>query len=376
MKILLVGGGTGGHFYPLIAIAEELNKIADKENILHFNLYYMSDTPYDQHALDTQFIKFIPITAGKLRVYPSFQNFLDLFRTFFGIFGALRKLFSLYPDVIISKGGYAAFPVLLAARIFRIPVIIHESDTVAGRVNKWSGKFAERVALSFPEAAVYFDESKVSVVGNPVRHMVATGATENPAKFFDMDPNIPIIGVVGGSQGAKAINSMITSILPDLVKKYQIIHQTGIDNYDDVMTEVKIILEENVYRNRYKAIPFLNELQTKMFGGACKMIISRSGSMLFEIASWGKPSIMIPYPLAHDDHQKKNAYHYARVGAAVVIEEGNMTSSVLIHEIENILDHKDHYEVMAHHAKEFYKPDAAAKIATEAIKIAMSHENK
>jgi UDP-N-acetylglucosamine--N-acetylmuramyl-(pentapeptide) pyrophosphoryl-undecaprenol N-acetylglucosamine transferase len=125
MKILLIGGGTGGHFYPLIAIAEELNHIADEEKIANFKLYYMADVPYNQKELDEQFITFIPITAGKLRVYFSLQNFVDMGKTAVGTVGAVFKLFSLYPDVIISKGGYAAFPVLVAAKILRIPVIIH-----------------------------------------------------------------------------------------------------------------------------------------------------------------------------------------------------------------------------------------------------------
>ena len=105
MKILLTGGGTGGHFYPLIAIAEELNRIADEERIVNMKLYYMSNTPYDTVLLEEQFITYIPITAGKLRVYFSFKNFVDVFKTFFGAIGALFKVFSLYPDVVISKGG-------------------------------------------------------------------------------------------------------------------------------------------------------------------------------------------------------------------------------------------------------------------------------
>ncbi len=218
MKILLIGGGTGGHFYPLIAVAEELNRIADEEKIANFKLYYMADTPYSQQELDEQFITFIPITAGKMRVYFSMQNFLDFFKTAYGTVGALFKLFNLYPDVIVSKGGYAAFPVLVAARILRIPVIIHESDTVPGRVNKWSGKFARKIALSYPEAAEYFDTKKISLTGQPVRKSVAYVATEGAKEFFELDPTIPTIGVIGGSLGAKVINDTITSLIVELVQ--------------------------------------------------------------------------------------------------------------------------------------------------------------
>lgn len=376
MKILLAGGGSGGHVFPIIAIAEELNRLADEEKIINFKLYYMSNTPYDAEALKREFITFIPITAGKLRVYFSFQNFIDLFKTGIGVLQAIWKVYSLYPDVVVSKGGYPAFPVLLAAKLLRIPVIIHESDTVPGRVSMWSGKFARRVALSFPEAAQYFDESKVSVVGQPVRHSIAHVARDGAAQFFDLDPNIPIIGVVGGSQGAHAINNIVTQLLPQLLDKYQIIHQTGKADYEEVVTDAHVLLGDSPKRSHYKPYAFLNELETKMFGGACHLIVSRAGSMLNEIAAWGTPSILIPVPggVTHGDHQHKNAYHYARTGACSVIEEQNLTASVLLNEITTIMTHQERYKAMAEHAKAYFKPDAARKIAAEAIKIALEHE--
>jgi UDP-N-acetylglucosamine--N-acetylmuramyl-(pentapeptide) pyrophosphoryl-undecaprenol N-acetylglucosamine transferase len=376
MKILLTGGGTGGHFYPLVAVAEELNRIADEEKIANFKLYYMADVPYNQRELDEQFITFIPITAGKMRIYFSMQNFIDFFKTGFGTIGAIFKLFNLYPDVIISKGGYASFPVLVAARILRIPVIIHESDTVPGRVNKWSGKFARRVALSYPEAAQYFDAKKVSVTGQPVRKSIAYVAPEGAKAFFELDDSIPTIGIIGGSLGAKIINDTITSLVVELVEHYQVIHQTGLKNFEETKTDATVLLGDNTKRSRYKIFPYFNDVQTKMFGGAADVIISRAGSSLYEIAAWGKPSIIIPGSAAvfHGDHQRKNAYHYARTGACVVIEESNLTPSVLKNEIDLILGHKDRYDAMAARAKAFYKPEAARLIATEAVTIALEHE--
>lgn len=374
MKILLTGGGTGGHFYPLIAIAEELNKISDEERIVDMKLFYMANKPYDATLLEEQFIHFIPITAGKLRVYFSFQNFIDIFKTIFGTVDALYKVFKLYPDVVISKGGYAAAPVLFAARVFRIPIIIHESDTVPGRVSKWSGKFAKKVALSFPEAVAYFDKTKVSVTGQPIRRNLIHPVHEGSEEFFELpDTNLKTIGIWGGSQGAKGINDIVVSIVPELIKKYQVIHQTGALDYDDVTTEIRIALGDNTKRSRYKAYKFLNDVQTKMFGGAVDIVVSRAGSSLFEIAAWGKPSILVPYALAHGDHQRKNAYHYARTGACVVIEETNLTPSVLYNEIESILENKERYDAMSGHAKTFFLSDAARKIATEAITIGLSH---
>lgn len=374
MKILLTGGGTGGHFYPLIAVAEELNNIADRESFINFKLYYMSDSPYNQKLLDQQFIKYVPVTAGKLRVYFSIQNFFDIFKTGFGIIKAVFKVFSIYPDVVISKGGYAAVPALFAARILRIPVIIHESDTVPGRVSLWSGKFAKKIAVSFPEAGAYFDKKKVSITGQPVRKNLTHVASAGAKEFFDLDPKLPTIGVWGGSQGANSINDAIIAIASELVEHYQVIHQTGPGDFDEVTTEFRIIMGEDVKRTRYKAFAYLNDVQTKMFGGAVDIIVSRSGSSLFEISAWGKPSILIPYPIAHGDHQRKNAYHYARTGACVVIEEANLTPSILKNEIDGLLKNKEHYDTMSKHAKDFWKGDAAEIIATEAINIALRHE--
>lgn len=374
MKILLTGGGTGGHFYPLIAVAEELNRIADEEKIIHFKLYYAADSPFDKEALERLFITYIPITAGKLRVYFSLKNVWDVFKTCFGVIGAIIKVYKIYPDVVVSKGGYASFPVLVAARLLRIPVIIHESDTVPGRVNLWAGKFARKIALSFPEAASYFDETRISVTGQPVRKSIVLAAREGAAEFFDIDPNIPTIGIFAGSQGAQVINEAVIRILPELIHRYQVIHQTGEKNFEGVKSDVSVMLGDDTKRTRYRPFPFLNDLQTKMLGGAANIIVGRSGSSLFEIAAWGKPSILIPYALAHGDHQRKNAYHYARTGACVVIEEANLTPSVLMNEIDTIISHKDHYDAMSKHAKDFYKEDAARMIAVEAVTIALEHE--
>ncbi len=374
MKILLTGGGTGGHIYPLFAIAEEINRIADEEKLLHLKLYFASDALYDEEELERQFITFVPITAGKMRVKPSLRSLWDITKMGFGVIRALFTVFRIYPDVVISKGGYVSFPVLFAARIFRIPVIIHESDTVPGRVNIWSGKFAKKVALSFSEAASYFDPNKVSVTGQPVRRSIISATRESAYQFFELDPSLPTIGIFAGSQGAKVINDAILRILPDLIKKYQILHQTGPKNFEEIKSDVGVILGDDIHRTRYKPFPFLGDVQTKMFGGASNVIVGRSGSSLFEIAAWGKPSILIPYALAHGDHQRKNAYHYARSGACTVIEEANLTPSVLMHEIDSIVGNAERYQVMAHRAKVFYKTDAAREIAIEAIKIGLEHE--
>ncbi len=169
MKIVFTGGGTGGHFYPIIAVVQKVNQIIDHENIVSSKLYYFSDGPYDKEMLFENGLLFEQVLSGKMRTYFSFLNFLDYFKVFFGVINATFKLFSIFPDVVFGKGGYASFPTIFAARMLGIPVIIHESDSAPGRVNLWAGKFAKKVAVSFIEASDFFSKDKIAWTGQPIR---------------------------------------------------------------------------------------------------------------------------------------------------------------------------------------------------------------
>jgi UDP-N-acetylglucosamine--N-acetylmuramyl-(pentapeptide) pyrophosphoryl-undecaprenol N-acetylglucosamine transferase len=374
MKILLTGGGSGGHFYPLIAVAESINEIAKKENLVSAKIFFMSDSPYDAESLIENDITFIPIPAGKIRRYSSISNFFDIFKTFWGIIVALKKVFGLYPDIIFSKGAYASFPVLVAARLLRIPVIIHESDSVPGKTNLWAGKFAVKIAVSYPDTVKYFPESKVAFTGNPLRKAVLNIDKNGAHEYLDLEKDIPTILIIGGSLGAKLINERILNSLPKLIEKYQILHQTGKNNVQEVSEVSKIILGNNPNKNRYRIFDYLNNLTLTMAAGASNLIISRAGSTIFEIATWGIPSIVIPITESNGNHQRMNAYAYARSGAASVIEESNLTTNVLLGEIDRIIQDKNLREKMSIAAKNFAQPEAADKIAREIISIALSHE--
>jgi UDP-N-acetylglucosamine--N-acetylmuramyl-(pentapeptide) pyrophosphoryl-undecaprenol N-acetylglucosamine transferase len=303
------------------------------------------------------------------------KNFVDIFKTLLGVLNAIFKMFSIYPDVVFGKGGYASFPALFAARLLRIPVIIHESDSAPGRVNKWAGHFAKKVAVSFIEAADYFPKAKVAWTGQPIRVEIENPASKKEAlDYFKLEAEVPVILVLGGSQGAELINNTILDALPRLVKNYQIIHQTGVRNFKMVADRSEVVLADNPHKLRYKSMAFLNPLAMKMAAGAATIVISRAGSMIFEIASWGVPSILIPITNTNMDHQKKNAFNYARAGACSVVEEMNMTANILSSEIERITADKAGYEAMAKNAKAFHKPEAAMKIARALVDMALSHE--
>ena len=375
MKILLTGGGTGGHFYPLIAIAEKLIEETDKEKIIGLKLYYMSDNPYDKRMLFENNITFVQVPAGKMRLYFSLKNISDIFKTLTGIFFGILSMFFIYPDVVISKGGYASFPAVFAAKLLRIPVIVHESDSYPGRLNVWTAKFAKKIAISWPEAIEYLPKEKTALTGQPIRKNILHGDSTGAYEFFNLDSALPTILVLGGSQGAEIINNAIIDVLKDLLPKYQIIHQTGIKNIEDVKGRSKIVMDGSLGLNHYVPVPYLNNLETRMAAGAATIIISRAGSAIFEIASWGVPSIIIPITNSNGDHQRKNAYNYARTGACEVIDESNLTPHVLIAEIEKMINDKEKLERMRQAALSFANPDAALKIANEAIEIALSHKS-
>lgn len=374
MKIIFTGGGTGGHFYPLIAVAEAVQRVADKKKISQLQMYYFSDAPYDSEALFNNHLAYQYIPAGKLRVYFSIRNFFDLFKTFGGIIVALWRVFRVYPDVIFAKGAYSSFPTLVAARILGIPVIVHESDSAPGRVTKWAGKFAAYVALSYPECAQFFPAGKTARTGQPVRSEIESASELGAYEYFELQKDLPVIVIIGGSSGAQIINQAVLEMLPHIIEKYQIIHQTGRNNFDSVSETSRVVLDRNEYIHHYKPVAFLSPLQMRMIGGIATVIISRAGSQIFEIASWGIPSIIIPITVTNNDHQRKNAYSYARTGACSVIEEKNLTPGIVIAEIERILTDPVLTMDMKQSAKEFYVPNASQKIAEKIIEIGLSHE--
>lgn len=375
MKILFTGGGTGGHFYPIIAVAEKLNEMAVEQKILDMELFYISDTPYDQRSLDDNRIQFFKLETGKQRVYFSIQNFFDIFKTFFATIRAIFMLYRIFPDVIFSKGGYPAVPVTIAARVLNIPLIIHESDSVPGRANKMAGKWADKIAISFREAVEHFPAEKTAFVGHIVRKEVRTPLKEGAFEYLKLKSAFPVVFILGGSQGAKFINNTILDALPELVTRYQVIHQTGVKNFEEVKTISDLVLKDSEFKQNYYPYPYLNKLAIRMCAGVAGLVVSRAGAnSISEIASWGIPSIIVPITKTNGDHQRNNAFNYARTGACIVIEESNLEPHVLIEEIDRLFTNPEIMKTMTEATKEFVFPDAEDKIAQEIINIGLSHE--
>jgi UDP-N-acetylglucosamine--N-acetylmuramyl-(pentapeptide) pyrophosphoryl-undecaprenol N-acetylglucosamine transferase len=262
--------------------------------------------------------------------------------------------------------------------MLRIPVIIHDSDAIPGRATLMSMRAARNIAISYEEAFEYFPENirdKVALTGNPIRKEVRDPASEGAHEFLDLETNVPVLLVLGGSLGSEKINNAVLEALPDLVNRYQIIHQTGQANFESVSKTAEVVLDRNERRYRYKPYGYLSPLALKMAAGATELVVSRAGSgAIAEISSWGKASIMIPIPEAVSRDQRSNAFAYARTGAATVIEEANLAPHLLVAEIERLFTNPKARNDMAEAAKKFAKKDAAKTIAEAILAIGLEHE--
>lgn len=363
MKILFTGGGTGGHIFPIIAIVREMRKIS-KEKMEFF--YIGPRDEFGEIFLSHEGIKPKWILAGKFRRYVNlksiFENIVDFLKIPIGIIQAFFYIFFLLPDLIFSKGGYGSLPAVISGWILRVPIFLHESDLFPGLSNRFSARFSLEIFTSFPKT-FYFPQNKMILVGNPIRREILESSKEEGIEFFKLTGKKPVILILGGSQGAQRINDRILDILNDLLKDFEIIHQTGQNNFKEVEAEADAILKPEL-KIFYHPFPFLKEEQLKRAYAAADLIVARAGSgTIFEIAAWGKPSILIPLPESAQDHQFKNAYAFAQTGAAIVLEEENFTSRFFLEKLKFLFSHPEKLEEMKKTAKNFSKPFAAVTIA-------------
>jgi UDP-N-acetylglucosamine--N-acetylmuramyl-(pentapeptide) pyrophosphoryl-undecaprenol N-acetylglucosamine transferase len=358
MKIVLTGGGTGGHIMPLVAVAREIKKKVPDASFVFLG----PKGRLEKSILSAENIPIKHVMSGKVRRYFSLLNFVDFFKVPIGILQALWHLLWIMPDAIFSKGGYASLPVVIAGWIYRIPIMIHESDANPGLSNSMLAKFSDRVAVSYPQAEMYFPRDQVVLTGNPLRSDINQGDPQKARAMFSLTETRKTIFIWGGSQGARIINTKILNILPQLIEKYQVIHQTGERNYEQVVRKAGE-LGIKAGHEWYHPLPFIGEGLRDILALA-DVIISRAGaSSIAEIAANGKPAILIPLENSANNHQRMNAYSLAKNGGCVVLEESNMGEHMLLEKIEQILDDEAFSEKLSQNIKAFYHPDAATRIA-------------
>jgi UDP-N-acetylglucosamine--N-acetylmuramyl-(pentapeptide) pyrophosphoryl-undecaprenol N-acetylglucosamine transferase len=240
--------------------------------------------------------------------------------------------------------------------------MIHESDSNPGLANSILAKFSQRVAVSYPEAEIYFPATQVVLTGTPIRENINKGNAGAARQKFNLIESKKIIFVWGGSQGAKNINDKILNILPDLLHKYQIIHQTGEANYEETVRKAGE-MGIKTGREGYIALSFISEDLPDILA-ATNLVISRAGgTSISEIAANGKPAILIPLETSANDHQRMNAYSLAKVGAAAVLEENNLGENMLMRNIDDIMENQELSQKLSNNIRRFYHPDAADKIA-------------
>ena len=333
MKILFTGGGTAGHIYPLIAIYREIVKNYPYSG---FEFFYLG--PKDNFAKDIlgqEGIRVKTAMAGKIRRYFSLWNIIDFLKFPIGILQAFYHIFVLSPDVIFSKGGYGCIPVVIAGWILRVPIFMHESDIIPGLANKITSKFSLEVFISFSiNDTEYFLPQKMLSVGNPIRLELLSGSEDKAEEVFSLTGEKPVILILGGSQGAQSVNDKILSILPKMLQSFEIIHQTGRGNFEQVKKESNVILPP-VLKKYYHPIDFLATEYLAHAMKSARMVISRAGSgSIFEIAALGKPSILVPLKNSAQDHQTRNAYAFSQKGACMVIEEENFRPHFILERIK------------------------------------------
>jgi UDP-N-acetylglucosamine--N-acetylmuramyl-(pentapeptide) pyrophosphoryl-undecaprenol N-acetylglucosamine transferase len=363
INIAFTGGGTGGHVFPILAVAEELTSLANKAGVF-LRLWYVGPT---KGPIDIDFEMFRQAGIEVREVGGKTKGF-----SLKSILAALWHLYFLMPDIIFSKGGYGAAPVIVAAVFYRIPFFVHESDVIPGKANMFSARWAKRVAVAFSEAAAKFPPEKTAVVGNPIRSALLKVVEQSEARErLGLESRRKTVFFVGGSQGAAVINDMVFDILPELLQEYQVIHQCGARNFGEAEKEAKFSLEPlpKEIAARYKLYGFLSAEELRDAYAASDLVISRSGSgSIFELAAQAKPAILIPMKLSSQGHQRANAYAYAKTGAAEVLEEENFSPHILLSQIKRLLENEAALRSMSEAARSFAKPDAARRIAAELLR--------
>ncbi len=324
-KIIFTGGGSAGHVTPNIALITECKKH-------DWDVYYIgSKHGMEKDLISTLAIPYFAITTGKLRRYFSWRNFIDPFKILFGIWQAFWLCRKISPLIVFSKGGFVAFPVVVAAWLNRIPVIVHESDLTPGLANKLSFPFADQICVTFDVTKEHImQQDKVVVTGTPIRPELFHGDVLDGLKACGFGSNKPVILIYAGGSGSQAINRTIRALLPQLLKKFQVAHVCGKNNVDSKLDQPG-----------YKQFEYLQQELPGIM--ACTdLVIARSGAnSLYELLTLQKPHILIPLPKkASRGDQIANAQYFAKQGMSQVIFEETLTPAKLYEKIVWLYENK------------------------------------
>lgn len=322
--IVLTGGGTAGHVTPNLALIPELKKAG-------YNVIYIGTEKGMERALvEKTGIEYHYVSTGKLRRYMSKDNFTDMFKVVKGIAEAKKLIKRLKPDIVFSKGGFVAVPVVLGAKFNGVPVIAHESDMTPGLANKIAMPFAKKVCTTFPETVKYIGKKGIHT-GTPIRKELFEGSAEKGREICGFDNQKPIIMMMGGSLGSQKINKVLRYILPEITKDFQLVHICGKGNVD-----------QSINIKGYKQFEYLSEELPHVMACA-DMVISRAGSnSISEFLSLKKPALLIPLSArASRGDQILNAESFEKQGYSLVLKEEDMTPESLLKAVKELYASKD-----------------------------------
>lgn len=328
-RIVLTGGGTAGHVTPNLALLPELRKEG-------WDIHYIGTEKGIEHNLIAreEDITYHVIKSGKLRRYMDIKNFTDPFRVIKGVGQSINIIRKLKPQVIFSKGGFVSVPVVMGGFTNRVPVIIHESDITPGLANKISYPFATRVLTTFPETVDHFKGDKGIYTGTPLRMDLLEGSPVKGFKLCGFKRERPVLMVMGGSQGAVAINGFIRNLLPKLINRFNIVHLCGKNNLDESLEKIE----------GYKQFEYVNEDLPHLMALA-KVIVSRAGAnSIYEFLALKKPNILIPLPLsASRGDQILNAKSFEKQGYSKALDQDTLTEDILLEAILNVYSNRERY---------------------------------
>lgn len=327
-RIVLTGGGTAGHVTPNIALLPRLKELG-------YDVHYIgSYNGIEKTLMEGCQIPYYGISSGKLRRYFDLKNFSDPFKVLKGFSEASKLLKKLKPDVVFSKGGFVSVPVVIAAKQLRIPVIIHESDMTPGLANKLSIPAASKVCCNFPETISHLPKGKAVLSGSPIRQELLTGDRTKALQFTGLSGTKPVLLIIGGSLGSVVVNEAVRSILPKLLKKFEIIHLCGKGKLDQTLTAL----------NGYVQYEYISDELKDLFA-LSDIVISRAGAnSICEFLALRKPALLIPLSAAASrGDQILNAHSFEKQGYASVLEEEQLNGDSLYEALINLWENRESY---------------------------------
>jgi UDP-N-acetylglucosamine--N-acetylmuramyl-(pentapeptide) pyrophosphoryl-undecaprenol N-acetylglucosamine transferase len=360
IRLLLTGGGTGGHLFPAVAAAQEFQRQLPGTEVLFVGTL---------RKVDTGSLAAYGFASDNIRCHGlKGKNPLELLKAIIvlpiSFYQAGRIIRRFRPSMILGVGGYVTGPVIVAGKILGIPAVIHEQNSVPGLANRKLGSFVDRVCLSLPGSGREFSGEKLVYTGNPVRRNILELANLPPQKVDGGGKKTLL--VLGGSQGAQAVNRLVSAglrMLPDnVLADLRVIHQTGEHDFEGIIKEyTERGIEAHVQ-------PFFTDM-AEIYSRA-DLLVSRAGATtLAEIAVLGKPAILIPYPFAADNHQEKNGDYYVAGGGAVMLRQNELTGELLGGHIRQLLDDEGRRHTMSMAMKKLAFPDAAEKIVACCLQV-------